>query len=132
MLRILHVEDSPLLCEVLAHRCKHLNGVLVKSVNYPEEFESDGLDIGGFGAADVLVVDYDLKSSLTGVHVITRALSIKPSILIIGNSGHEEHNLELSKAGAHITIGKYEDMGMNKMIALLDSIAAIKNNIEAF
>ena len=95
-LRILIVDDDPLMTDMLPRRIRGALRLRVFTASTPEE----GLRVADAESPEVVLSDYNLRASMTGIELLAEIERRHPEAVRILFSGHARHEIGKGLDGA--------------------------------
>jgi two-component system, OmpR family, response regulator len=119
-LRVLLVEDSPVICRLITGIIDRVSGVKVtRSV----DTEADAIDAISSGAVDVVVLDLQLRrGSGFGVLRAVRRMTARPTVVVLTNFAHPAYRESTLALGAGHFLDKSKDY--DRLPLILTDLAA--------
>lgn len=125
-LRILIVDDDPLMTDMLPRRLRRALDVAVLVASTPEE----GLRVASEAQPDVVLSDYNLRASMDGLDLLAAIQRAVPDALRILFSGHAPHEIgaRLRDAPLHGFLEK--PLRLDEMIVPLAAIIERETGVD--
>jgi DNA-binding NtrC family response regulator len=117
-LRILIVDDDPLMTDMLPRRIRGALRVQVFTASTPEE----GLRVADAESPEIVLSDYNLRASMTGLDLLAEIERRHPDAIRILFSGHARHEIGKSLDDAPLHGFLEKPLRLDELIAPLAAI----------